>query len=110
MRVKFYFDKKQGTSHIREMLKLFRVVGYLEGLSYILLLFVAVPVKYTMGNPALVKALGMPHGILFVLYLILAANLSTEHEWPKKRLLLAFIASLLPFGTFIFDHKFLKSN
>ncbi len=104
------FDKKLLTSHTSEMLKLFRVVGYLEGLSYILLLFVAVPVKYTMGNPALVKALGMPHGILFVLYLILAANLSTEHEWPKKRLLLAFIASLLPFGTFIFDHKFLKSN
>ena len=50
-------------------MKLFRFIAQLEGLSYILLIFVAVPVKYSLGNPTYVKLLGMPHGILFVAYI-----------------------------------------
>lgn len=91
------------------MIKFFRVVGLLEGLSYVLLLFVGMPMKYMMGNPMGVKALGMPHGLLFILYLILAVNVFIEFEWPKKRLFYAFAASLLPFGTIIFDRKYLKN-
>ena len=48
----------------------FRVVSFLEGTSYLLLLFVAVPIKYWMNDPQYVKLLGMPHGLLFVGYLI----------------------------------------
>jgi integral membrane protein len=91
-------------------MRFFRWTGFLEGLSYLLLLFVAVPFKYLAGNPIGVKALGMPHGILFILYVVLAFDLSTELRWPKKQLALALLASLLPFGTFIFDRKFLTSQ
>ena len=52
------------------MLKLFRVIAFFEGVSYILLLFIAVPIKYGFDDPTYVKLLGMPHGILFMIYII----------------------------------------
>jgi len=52
------------------MIKVLRVISYLEGISYILLLFIAVPIKYYANDPSLVKLLGMPHGLLFVAYVI----------------------------------------
>jgi len=54
------------------MVKLFRITSYLEGISYLLLLFVGVPLKYFGGNDVLVKGLGMPHGLLFISYVMLA--------------------------------------
>jgi integral membrane protein len=102
--------KRPAKFYTYNMIKFFRIVGLLEGLSYILLLFVGVPMKYIMGNPTGVKALGMPHGLLFVLYIVLAVNVFIELEWPKRRLFYAFLASLLPFGTLIFDWKYLKKN
>ena len=54
------------------MLHVFKVTSLLEGLSYILLLFIGVPLKYYGGNDILVKGLGMPHGILFLAYIVLA--------------------------------------
>ena len=57
------------------MINFFRLVSLLEGISYILLLFIAVPIKYLQGNPEYVKMLGMPHGLLFVGYIVLAIML-----------------------------------
>jgi integral membrane protein len=54
------------------MIKILRVISYLEGISYILLLFIAVPIKYYANDPYLVKLLGMPHGLLFVAFVILS--------------------------------------
>jgi integral membrane protein len=90
------------------MIKAFRIVGWLEGISYLLLLGVGVPLKYIGGNPAAVKALGMPHGILFILYVILAFKVYAELDWPKKLLFRALVAALLPFGTIYFDFKILR--
>tara|TARA_Y100001978_G_C23565799_1_gene371588 strand:- start:178 stop:357 length:180 start_codon:yes stop_codon:yes gene_type:complete len=59
-------------------MKLYRIIALLEGLSYILLLFMAVPVKYYLGDPIYVKLLGMPHGILFVAYLGFALYFKQE--------------------------------
>tara|TARA_B100000700_G_scaffold325884_1_gene435864 strand:- start:439 stop:858 length:420 start_codon:yes stop_codon:yes gene_type:complete len=56
------------------MKSFFRIIAFLEGFSYILLLFIAVPIKYWGGNDQWVKLLGMPHGILFVLYVFLAIS------------------------------------
>ena len=75
----------------------FRVVSFLEGTSYLLLLFVAVPVKYWMNDPQYVKLLGMPHGLLFVGYILLAFLLKSELNWSIKKLGVVFIASILPF-------------
>lgn len=86
----------------------FRIVALLEGVSYILLLFIAVPIKYIQGNPEYVKLLGMPHGLLFVAYVVLAIVLGIELKWNMKTMFIVLIASILPFGTFYVDKKYLK--
>lgn len=86
----------------------FRIVALLEGVSYILLLFIAVPIKYIQGNQEYVKLLGMPHGLLFVAYVVLAIVLGIELKWNMKTMFIVLIASILPFGTFYVDKKYLK--
>ena len=162
----------------------FRIIAFLEGVSYILLLFIAVPIKYTLGDPSYVKLLGMPHGILFVSYIGIAfliqfrkygsaielkklltelkqskrlkaiaicllfifisvivdvfliekreigyavyilsimlvkyiwgkivntISLSKKKKWENKDLGIIMLASILPFGTFYIDRKYLKN-
>ena len=89
--------------------KLFVNVAYLEGVSFLLLLFVAMPMKYLAGEPMAVKALGWIHGLLFVLYVLQAWALAQELKWPTRQLLAALFAAVLPFGPFVFERKFLKS-
>ena len=91
-------------------MKLFRIIALLEGLSYILLLFVAVPVKYSLGDPLYVKLLGMPHGILFVAYFSFAFYFKQEQNWSMKTLAVVLLGSVLPFGTFYVDNKYLNTK
>lgn len=90
------------------MKNIFRIISFLEGISYLLLLFVAVPIKYFGDDASYVKMLGMPHGVLFITYIILAFLLKTELKWSNKTFLTILIASVIPFGTFYIDRKFLK--
>lgn len=82
------------------MTQVFRITAFLEGVSYILLLFIAVPIKYMMGDPTYVKLLGMPHGILFIAYVILVFLLRDKFEWSWRTTFILWILSLIPFGTF----------
>ncbi len=91
------------------MVTFFKIIAWLEGISYILLLFVAVPIKYLQGNPEYVKLLGMPHGLLFVAYILVAIMLTYDQAWNGKNLIIVCLLSLLPFGTF-FIGKFLKKD
>ncbi len=91
-------------------MKLFRIIALLEGLSYILLLFVAVPLKYSLGDPTYVKLLGMPHGILFVAYLGFAFYFKQEENWSMKTFIIILSGSVMPFGTFYVDNKYLKTK
>lgn len=86
----------------------FKVVSFLEGVSYILLLFVGTPLKYFAGNDVLVKMLGMPHGILFMLYIVLALWIRSKMKWDFMTTLIVLAASLIPFGTFYVNHKYVK--
>ncbi|MGR7814402.1 DUF3817 domain-containing protein [Lacinutrix undariae] len=88
--------------------KVFRVVALLEGISYILLLFIATPIKKFYEDDTYVKLLGMPHGLLFIAYVILALLLVKKLKWNAATTAIVLIASLLPFGTFYIDHKYLK--
>jgi len=90
------------------MRNIFRLVALLEGVSYILLLFIAVPIKYWSGDEQWVKLLGMPHGILFVSYLIFAFLIKKNENWGMNDLGIVLLASILPFGTFYVDWKYLK--
>ncbi len=89
-------------------MKLFRIIALLEGLSYILLLFIAVPIKYTLGDPKFVKLLGMPHGVLFVAYIAFAFYFMQDKNWSIKTLAIVLLGSVLPFGTFYVDKKYLR--
>lgn len=91
------------------MKNVFRIVALLEGISYILLLFIATPIKYLAGNESYVKLLGMPHGLLFVAYIVIAYLIKDEMKWDKKTFLTVLAASLIPFGTFYIDKKYLRA-
>ena len=86
----------------------FRIVTLLEGFSYVFLLFIASPIKHFTGNDAMVKVLGMPHGILFVAYIIMAVVMKSDYKWSSLTTLLILLASIVPFGTFWVHNKYLK--
>ena len=89
---------------------IFRLIALLEGLSFIFLVFLGMPLKYLYGNEILVKILGMPHGILFIVYVLTAFLFKNKLKLNIKELLIVLIASVIPFGTFYIDYKFLKSK
>ncbi len=92
------------------LIKIFRAIAFLEGVSYILLLGIAVPIKYAFKDPTYVKLLGMPHGILFIAYIILAVMVSSRLKWDNKTLFFVLLASVIPFGTFFVDRKYLNQT
>lgn len=93
------------------MKNIFRIISFLEGVSYLLLMFVGMPYKYleSLGKTDVyVKMFGMPHGILFILYIILAFMIKQEMKWNTKTFITVLVASVIPFGTFYIDRKYLK--
>lgn len=90
------------------MLKFFKLIALLEGTSLLLLLGFAMPMKYFFQEPIFVKTIGMAHGLLFIVYLILAVIQKIASNWSLKTLAIVSIASVLPFGTFYVDKKYLK--
>ncbi len=89
------------------MKKIFRIVALLEGVSYILLMTFGLYYKYQLNNDIYVKLLGMPHGILFILYIVLAFLLRKQENWNFIEFAIILFASLIPFGTFYIDKKYL---
>lgn len=73
-----------------------------------MLLFFATPVKYMAGDPQYVKLLGMPHGLLFIGYLILAFMIKPDFQWSKNQFYMVLAASIIPFGTFYIDKKYVQ--
>ena len=84
--------------------KKFRITAYLEGLSFLVLLGIAMPLKYVYGNPFPVRVVGWIHGLLFITYVVLLSSLSAQLHWSLKKKALGFLAGLTPFGTFLFDY------
>jgi len=93
-----------------KLLLVFRITALLEGISYILLLFIATPIKYLYEDPQYVKMLGMPHGLLFMAYVVIAVLISTDMKWSTRTLWIVLVASVIPFGTFYIDKKYLKTS
>lgn len=87
-----------------------RVVGFLEGLSFVVLLGVAMPLKYVFGQPEAVRAVGMAHGGLFVLYALLVIGAALEYGWSLRKAALAFAASVVPLGTFWADKRLFRTE
>lgn len=86
-----------------------RLLGFLEGVSFLLLVFIGMPFKYWGDDPYLVKAIGPLHGVLFVLFVMLTLWISVARDWKFTRTTWkVLLASVLPFGTFYVDHTILR--
>jgi integral membrane protein len=89
----------------------FRIIAFVEGISFLVLLFIAMPIKYVEAlgsNPEPVKYVGWAHGVLFVLYAIAGFQALAARGWGMKEAAWGFLASILPGGTFVYDAAFLK--
>jgi integral membrane protein len=93
---------------IKNSVKKFGQINSIEGYSYLILLFIAMPMKYAFGYPLAVKVVGMIHGILFIIFCFLLVKAWHESKWKFSENIIFFIASLIPFGTF-FTKKRIKS-
>ena len=88
----------------------FRKVAIAEGVSFLLLLFVAMPLKYFANMPLAVKVMGGIHGVLFVAFVVLAWEVKGDYRKSFLWLLKALLASVLPFGTIIMDREWKKEE
>jgi integral membrane protein len=89
-------------------IKKFGIINTVEGYSYLLLLFVAMPMKYLMGIAVATKIVGMIHGILFIAFIYLLVLSWQETKWATRESAIFFVAALIPFGTF-FTKKRIQS-
>ncbi|MEE2901200.1 MAG: DUF3817 domain-containing protein [Myxococcota bacterium] len=89
---------------------IFRRVAFAEGISYLVLLFIAMPLKYGLDMPLAVKYVGWAHGVLFVAYIVFGGLAALKDKWSLQFSAVAFIASLIPFGTFWLDKKLAKDS
>ncbi|MDQ6421613.1 DUF3817 domain-containing protein [Paenibacillus sp. LHD-117] len=87
-----------------------RFIGFFEGISFLVLLLIAMPLKYWADIPEPVAVVGALHGGLFVLYILAAIWAAIQHRWSIVKLGLACVASVLPFGPFVLDRKLLKNE
>lgn len=81
----------------------FRVIAITEGISYLVLLFIAMPLKYLAGFSSAVTYTGWVHGLLFILYILTMISAVFNEKWNTKRTIITFFASLIPFATFVLD-------
>jgi len=86
-----------------------RVVGLLEGVSLLVLLFIAMPLKYLGGIPDAVRVVGSLHGLFFLMFLVALFRAASEFDWPPRRYLTVAIVAVVPFGVFWLDRT-LKSE
>ena len=87
-----------------------RIIGWWEGVSFLVLLGVAMPLKYFADAPQAVRIVGMAHGILFILYVLATIQAALDRDWSWKRTALVLLASVLPAGPFVVDAKILREE
>ena len=90
------------------MIKAFRIMTLLEGFSLLVLLFLAMPLKYIWNLPQMVQVVGMAHGILFLGFVMMAMMVFYELKWSLKTFGIVMFASFIPFGAIYIDKKHLK--
>lgn len=93
----------------KNALESFRLVAFLEGCSFLLLGFTMI-LKYKYAMPGPNYVVGMAHGVLFILYVALLLNVAFKRKWTFLKVVLSFLASLFPFGTFIADKKLFREK
>ena len=87
------------------MTRYLKPLAYIEAFSMLALLLIAMPIKYIGGDPEPVRWVGMAHGLLFLIFVFAATGVANQERWPGKRLVLAYVASVLPLGPFLFHRQ-----
>jgi integral membrane protein len=99
----------QKMANNNKILNRFLKVGLAEGLSFIILLAIAMPLKYFAGIPAAVRIVGMLHGLLFIAFCITLLHAAKVYRWKIITVIVAFLLSFIPFGTFYLE-KVIKNQ
>ncbi|NQV51585.1 MAG: DUF3817 domain-containing protein [Flavobacteriales bacterium] len=89
-------------------LRRFLLIGRAEAISFLLLVLIAMPLKYMMDLPLMVKYVGWAHGVLFMAYMAQLIYVAVVLKWDVLKVIYGFIAALLPFGPFIFERSISK--
>ena len=92
---------------LEKTIKTFKIISTLEAISFLLLLGIAMPLKYIWDLPQMVQTVGMAHGVLFLLYIAGAVYISQKLNWSIKQLAIAVFCSILPFGPFYIERNYL---
>ncbi|MDG1913419.1 MAG: DUF3817 domain-containing protein [Crocinitomix sp.] len=95
---------------LKTNLGLLRIIGLLEGVSFLILMGIAMPLKYIWDMPEMIYSTGMAHGLLFVLYIFFVLLVGYQLKWSFTKIFWALLASLLPFGTFVADKKLFRTD
>ena len=88
----------------------FRTIAIIEGISFLVLLFFAMPLKYFAGIPEFVTWVGWAHGVLFVLYMLAGLDVRRALNWDYKKVIPAVLAAFIPFGPFLLDKRILRQE
>jgi integral membrane protein len=94
---------------IKSALGRLRIIAFLEGISLLVLVGIAMPLKYFAGLPQAVRIVGMAHGVLFILFVLLLIQVAIEKSWSLKKSALSLASSLVPFGTFYADARWFRN-
>jgi integral membrane protein len=92
---------------LEKVIKVFKVISSLEAISFLVLLGIAMPLKYVWELPQMVQVVGMAHGVLFLLYIAFAVYVSQLLNWSVKKLFIAVLCSVIPFGPFYVERNYL---
>ena len=88
----------------------FRLISFIEGISFLLLVFIAMPLKYFAGIPLAVKIAGMTHGILFILFIIALIMAYKKYSWNNSLTFKLFVYSIIPFGFILIEKTIMKDS
>jgi len=92
---------------MEKSIKTFRIVSALEAISFLLLLGIAMPLKYIWDMPEMVEVVGMAHGVLFIMYIVGALIMKQKLNWSLGVLAIVMVCSILPLGPFYAERKYL---
>lgn len=92
---------------MKNSVKTFKIISTLEAISFLVLLLIAMPLKYIWEMPEMVQIVGMAHGVLFLLYVAGAVYISQILNWKTKTLFIVVLCSIIPFGPFYVERNYL---
>jgi len=97
----------QNLIRLEKTVKTFKIISILEAVSFLVLLCIAMPLKYIWDSPEMVQVVGMAHGVLFLLYIAGAVYVSQILNWKTKTLIIVILCSVVPLGPFYVERNYL---